>query len=77
MLFPAKYTRFVFSFVMSIYMVTIMTFIITLVNTGMDAEFIARWWRAFYIAWPIAYLLILVGAPRLQVLTGKLIKKSP
>jgi len=77
MLFPARYARYVFSCIMSIYMVTIMTFVITLVNTGMDADFVSRWWRAFYIAWPIAFILILIGAPRLQVLAGKLIKKAP
>ena len=76
MLFPARYARYVFSFIMSIYMVTIMTFVITLVTTGMDSDFISRWWRAFYIAWPIAFILILIGAPRLQTLAGKLIKKS-
>lgn len=77
MLFPAKYARYVFSFLMSIYMVTLMTFVITLVNTGLDADFLSRWWRAFYIAWPIAFVLILVGAPRLQLLAGKLIRKAP
>ena len=77
MLIPAKYTRHVFSFIMSIYMVTIMTFVITLVNTGMQGDFIARWFRAFYIAWPIAFILILVGAPRLQRLASKLVKKAP
>ena len=76
MLFPASYTRQVFAVIMSIYMVTIMTFVITLVNTGMEGDFIARWWRAFYIAWPIAFILILVGAPRLQRLASKLIKPS-
>ncbi|SFX06376.1 DUF2798 domain-containing protein [Marinospirillum alkaliphilum] len=77
MLFPPRYTRYVFSFIMSIYMVTIMTFVITLVNTGMDSDFIARWWRAFYIAWPIAFALILLGAPKLQILAGKLIRTPP
>ncbi|SFB82210.1 Protein of unknown function [Marinospirillum celere] len=77
MLFPAKYARYVFSFLMSIYMVTLMTFVITLVNTGLDAGFLSRWWRAFYIAWPIAFVLILIGAPRLQQLAGKLIRKAP
>jgi len=76
MLFPPRYARYVFSVIMSIYMVTIMTFVITLVNTGMDAGFLSRWWRAFYIAWPIAFILILIGAPRLQVLASKLIKKN-
>lgn len=77
MLFPPRMARYVFSFIMSIYMVSIMTFVITLVNTGMDSAFAGRWWRAFYIAWPIAFILILVGAPRLQAFAARLIKKAP
>ncbi|MBE0508452.1 MAG: DUF2798 domain-containing protein [Marinospirillum sp.] len=77
MLFPPRFARYVFSFIMSIYMVSIMTFVITLVNTGIDGNFVARWWRAFYIAWPIAFVLILVGAPKLQTLAARLIKKAP
>ncbi|WP_114416336.1 DUF2798 domain-containing protein [Marinospirillum perlucidum] len=77
MLFPPKAARYVFTFVMSTYMVTIMTFVITAVNTGFDAGFLLRWWGAFIIAWPVAYVLILIGAPRLQVLASRLIKKQP
>ncbi|WP_416884735.1 DUF2798 domain-containing protein [Marinospirillum sp.] len=76
MLFPARYARFVFAFIMSIYMVTIMTLVITLVNTGLEPGLLARWWRAFYIAWPIAFLLILFGAPRLQSFAARWIKKG-
>ncbi|NLY57950.1 MAG: DUF2798 domain-containing protein [Gammaproteobacteria bacterium] len=50
---------------MSIYMVSIMTFIITWVNTGLTEGLAQRWWRAFYIAWPVAFLLILLGGPRI------------
>ncbi|MFC6672681.1 DUF2798 domain-containing protein [Marinobacterium aestuariivivens] len=59
---------------MSIYMVTIMTGLITWINTGMDEGFYSRWWRSIYIAWPIAFLLIRVGAPRLQLIAEKLVK---
>lgn len=75
MIFPAKYARYVFSTVMSLYMVTIMTCVITLVNTGYEGDFFMRWIRAFYIAWPIAFVLILIGAPRLQSFAARLIKK--
>ncbi|WP_279629859.1 DUF2798 domain-containing protein [Vreelandella andesensis] len=61
---------------MSIYMVTIMTFVITWANTGMVDGFLGRWWQAFYIAWPIAFCLILVGAPQLQKLAAMLIRRD-
>lgn len=76
MLFPPKYARIVFAFLMSIYMVTLMTFVITWANTGLADGFLGRWWHAFYIAWPVAFSLILLGAPRLQRLAAALIKKS-
>ncbi|MDR5891272.1 DUF2798 domain-containing protein [Halomonas mongoliensis] len=75
MFFPPRLAPLVFSVLMSVYMVTLMTFVITWVNTGLGEGFAGRWWRAFYIAWPIAFALILLGAPRLQRLAAKLIRK--
>lgn len=76
MIFSARYQRLIFTFMMSIYMVFIMTFVITLVNTGLSEGFALRWFKAFVVAWPIAFVLILVGAPRLQKLAGKLIRQA-
>ena len=76
MFFPPRYARWVFAVLMSIYMVTLMTMVITWANTGLSEGFLGRWWRAFYIAWPIAFTLILIGAPQLQKVTDKLLKKS-
>ncbi|MCE8003402.1 DUF2798 domain-containing protein [Billgrantia ethanolica] len=70
-----RFAPLAFAVLMSVYMVTLMTFVITWVNTGLGDGFAWRWWRAFYIAWPIAFALILLGAPRLQRLVGRLIKK--
>ncbi|MFY0992012.1 DUF2798 domain-containing protein [Halomonas sp. C05BenzN] len=75
MLFPSRYAPLVFAVLMSIYMVTLMTFVITWVNTGLGEGFLGRWWRAFYIAWPVAFMLILIGAPRLQRVAAKLIRR--
>ena len=69
-----RFAPLVFAILMSIYMVTAMTFVITWVNTGMTDGFALRWFRAFYIAWPIAFILIMLGAPRLQKLVAKHIK---
>ncbi|MCH8497310.1 MAG: DUF2798 domain-containing protein [Marinobacter sp.] len=77
MLVPKPFARFVFPLLMSVYMVVLMTFVITWVNTGLGDGFGARWWRAFYIAWPVAFVLILIGAPRLQRLTARLVSPKP
>jgi hypothetical protein len=70
----ARFAPLVFALLMSIYMVTAMTFVITWVNTGMTEGFALRWFRAFYIAWPIAFSLIVIGAPRIQKFVAKRIK---
>lgn len=74
---PVRFARLWTSFLMSVYMVTIMTFVITLVNTGLDAGFAGRWWRAFYIAWPIAFALIQLGGPLIQKIAGVTLQSSP
>ncbi len=73
---PVRFARLWTSFLMSVYMVTIMTFVVTLVNTGIDAGFAARWWRAFYIAWPIAFALIQVGGPLIQKIAAATVTSS-
>lgn len=69
-----RFAPLVFAILMSIYMVTAMTFVITWANTGMSEGFTLRWFRAFYIAWPIAFSLIMIGAPRIQKFVAKRIK---
>ena len=72
----ARFAPLVFAILMSIYMVTAMTFVITWVNTGMAEGFVLRWFRAFYIAWPIAFSLIMIGAPRIQRFVAKRIRAT-
>lgn len=76
MLFPARASHLAVSLAMSIYMVTIMAFVLTVVNTGIDGDFLARWWRAMYIAWPVAFVLLQLGGPWVRQLAMKLVKPS-
>ncbi|MWJ28771.1 DUF2798 domain-containing protein [Halomonas sp. ZH2S] len=75
MLFAPRFAPLVFAVLMSFYMVSLMTCLITWINTGLGDGFLGRWWHAFYIAWPVAFSLIWVGAPRFQRVTAKLIRK--
>jgi len=70
-----RFAPLVFSILMSLYMVTAMTCVITLVNTGFTEGFLLRWFRAFYISWPVAFSLIMVGAPRIQKFVAQRINK--
>ena len=67
----------VFAVLMSLYMVSGMTFVITWVNTVLSAGFLLRWAKAFTVAWPIAFLLVMVGAPRIRHFVEGLVDKPP
>lgn len=68
---PKKYFHFVFSVVMGAMMVLLMTAVITLVNVGWADDFLARWARAFLIAFPIAVPVIYFLAPLARRLTAR------
>jgi hypothetical protein len=64
--FAPKHAGFLFAFMMSVLMAFIMTCLVTFVNTGSAPGFILRWAHAFAIAWPIAFICILILAGRVQ-----------
>jgi len=72
-----RYAPFVFAVLMSLYMVSGMTLVITWVNTGLTAGFLLRWGKAFLIAWPIAFLLVMAGAPRIRRFVEGMVNKPP
>lgn len=65
-------TRFIFAVLMSLFMSVVMTFVISWVNTGWDAQFVERWGRAIRLAWPLAFVLVLTVAPGMQRLAVRL-----
>jgi len=67
----------VFSFVMGALMISVMTFIITVVNLGMDADFFTHWLRAFVVAYVIGVPAIFFMAPVARKLTGGLLGVAP
>lgn len=74
----ARYQTMVFNAIMTFLMVLMMTAIATFINTGMDAGYVARWLRAFFIAWPIAFLAVNVMGPVARRLTAWVISdKKP
>lgn len=70
-----RFAPLVFAILMSLYMVSGMTFVITWVNTGLGAGFLLRWGKAFLVAWPVAFLLVLLGAPRIRKLVESMVRK--
>ncbi|GAB4218597.1 MAG: hypothetical protein OHK0048_17660 [Rhodoferax sp.] len=74
---PQKKFHLVFSFVMGAMMILLMTFVITLVNVGLVADFFARWMKAFGIAYVVGVPVIFFMAPLARKLTGKILGVSP
>jgi hypothetical protein len=69
-------TRFhlVFSLLMGAMMISLMTLVITLVNVGLVPDFIARWLRAFVIAYVVGVPVIYFLAPFARKLTGRCVE---
>ena len=72
---PKKYEGIVFAFVMSLLMALLMSGVLTIVFTGLSADFIAHWFNGFIHAWPIAFPAILIIAPIVRKIVVALIAK--
>jgi len=70
---PQKKFHLVFSFVMGLLMISLMTFVITAVNIGFPADFLAHWGKAFAVAYVVGVPVIFFIAPIARKLTGKLL----
>jgi hypothetical protein len=46
--------RLVLALIMTAVMVFMVTLIVTFLNLGLRADFLAQWAKAYFIAWPIA-----------------------
>lgn len=70
---PQKKFHLVFSLVMGLLMISLMTFVITAVNIGFSPDFLARWGKAFVVAYMVGVPVIFFLAPMARKLTGKLL----
>jgi uncharacterized protein YaaW (UPF0174 family) len=72
-----KKFHLVFSFVMGAMMISIMTFVITLINVGWGERFVQNWMKAFGIAYVVGVPVIFFLAPIARKLTGRLLGVAP
>jgi hypothetical protein len=70
---PQKKFHLVFSLLMGVLMISLMTFVITAVNVGFGPDFLARWGKAFAVAYVVGVPVIFFLAPVARKLTGKLL----
>lgn len=70
---PPKKFHLVFSFIMGAMMISLMTFVITLVNIGWTPQFLGAWLKAFAIAYVIGVPVIFFMAPVARRITGRVV----
>ena len=69
-----KYSNLLFILIMGFGMSLLMTLIITFINTGMDNEYIDRFFKAWSVSLPIAIIAALVLGPPIKNLVDKITK---
>ena len=71
---PKRRFHLVFSLLMGAMMIFVMTFVITMVNVGPVPDFVARWARAFLIAYVVGVPVIYFLAPTARKLTARFVE---
>jgi hypothetical protein len=67
--------RFIFPICMAFFMALLMTAVITAVNLGFPPDYLARWMKAFAIAWPIAAVVAFLAVPLARRMTAFIVGK--
>ncbi|HUX90773.1 MAG TPA: DUF2798 domain-containing protein [Gallionellaceae bacterium] len=68
---PKHKFHLVFSILMGVIMVFLMTCVITFVNIGVPADFLKHWLHAFIVALPIAVPAVYFVAPFARKMTAR------
>ena len=67
-----KKVHLIFSIVMSLFMISIMSFVVTYLNIGWTDQTIDKWLSSFAVAWIVGFPLLYVFGP----VFNKVIMKS-
>ena len=73
-MFSKKYYQIIFIFFVSLGMSIVMSGIITAVNTGLEGNFLYRWFMAWIVAFPLAFIAGNIFTPISRKLTDTLTK---
>lgn len=66
--------KFIFPVLMAAVMAFLMTGLVTWLNLGFPPDFLARWMRAFVIAWPCAAAAAFIAIPTARKATDTIIR---
>jgi cation transport ATPase len=70
-----KKVHLIFSVVMSLFMISIMSFVVTYMNIGWNDQTIEKWLSSFAIAWLVGVPLLYIFAPIFKKKIVKLLSK--
>ena len=67
--------RLILAVLMTAVLVFMVTLIVTFINLGLRADFLAQWAKAYFIAWPIAAITAFLVMPSARRLTDTIMQK--
>ena len=67
--------HFIFSLVMSLFMISIMSFVVTYLNIGWTDQTIDKWLSSFVVAWCVGFPLLFFFGPVFKKSIEKLLSK--
>jgi len=73
-MFSKKFFDLIFILIMGFAMSLLMTLIITYINTGMDDEYVDRFFKAWSVSLPIAIIAALLLGPPIKKFVDKITK---
>jgi Protein of unknown function (DUF2798) len=65
--------RLIFPVTMAFFMALMMTAVITYINLGLPQDFLARWMKAFAVAWPLASCVAFGAVPLARRITAAIV----
>lgn len=69
---PAK-PRLILALLMSSVMVAMVAFLVTILELGLRADFLGKWMKAYFVAWPVAAITAFVIMPPARRLTERIV----
>jgi hypothetical protein len=69
-----RWWRYLYPGVVAFGMAVFMSGVITALNTGLGGDFLARWGKAFAVAFPLAWAAAVLWAPIAQKITVRFVE---
>ena len=63
MIVPRRYAPILFSCLVSLIMVAVVSAVVVTLNEGFSTDLVGHWLRSFAISWPVAFPTLTIVAP--------------